>query len=140
MKSEKIAFMAITLVTALAFIEPAIATSVREFQKMTKDDAAAFLVKETEALLVKVKTYDPKLAEKTRNFMLFETNEFGYVKGLGVVLATIDVSEKRRPETMDVVQVETITKVVMRNFWKEQGIVVPNIIFGTNLPPAPAKP
>lgn len=117
----------------------AIATSVREFQAMTRDDKVTLLLKATNDLLTKVKAYDPQLAEQTRDYMLIETNEFGGGKGLGAVLAVVDVSERKRPETMDKIQVETITKVVMQNYWKAQGFTVPASVLGLKDAPASAS-
>jgi len=116
-----------------------LATSVREFQAMTRDEKIALLLKDTNDLLTKVNAYDPQLADKTRSYMLIETNEFGGGKGLGAVLAVVDVSERKRPETMDKVQIETITKVIMRNYWKAQGITVPASVLGLKDAPASAS-
>jgi hypothetical protein len=130
---------ALTAATASVLLV-AHATSVREFEKMPRDEQVLFLAKETDGLLAKVGKYDPALEQKTRAYMFDETNQWGYVKGGGAVLATIDRAEKTRPETLDRLQVETITKVVMRAYWKDQGIVVPKTIFDETNAPTPVKP
>jgi hypothetical protein len=131
------------LLTALAMsgllCSIAVATSVREYQAMRRDEKIAFLVKETNDLLTRVNAYDPQLANKTRLYMLIETNEFGGGKGLGAVLAVVDVTEKKHPETMDKIQVETITKVIMRNYWKKAGVTVPASVLGLKDAPAAAS-
>jgi hypothetical protein len=121
----------------LLFSGQAWATSVREYQAMTTEGKTAFLFKETNDLLAKVKAYDPGLEAKTRYYMLDETNEFGGALGLGAVLDVIDTSEKKRPETMDKLQIETVTKIVFRNYWQSEGIIVPASVLG--LKPAPAS-
>lgn len=116
-----------------------LATSVREYQAMTSDEKTAFLLKETNDLLAKVKAYDPQLEQKTRSYMLDETNQYGVTLGIGAVLSVVDVSEKKRPETMDKVQIETITKVVMRDYWKAQGVTVPASVLGLKDAPPSAS-
>lgn len=118
------------MTVALLYSGQAWATSVREYQNMTQDQKVAFLFKETNALLANVKTYDPGIEAKTRHYMLEETNQYGVFVGTGAVLAIVDVAEKKHPETTDKIQMETITKVVIQNFWKSQNIVVPADVLG----------
>jgi hypothetical protein len=135
MKGVKFFLTAAAMVAAMGFVLfTADATSVREFEKMSFDEQVHFLARETDDLLIKIRQHDPALEKKTRAYMLDETNQWGYVKGGGAVLATIDRAEKTRPETLDKLQVETITKVVMRTYWKQQGLTVPQNIFDD--PPA----
>jgi hypothetical protein len=130
---------ALTTATA-SVLFVASATSVSEFEKMNSDEQNHFLGNTTLDFVAKVRQYDPALAQKTRSFMLEQTNQWGSLFGIGEVLATIDRAEKTRPETLDKLQVETIIKVVMRRYWKEQGITVPQTIFDATNAPAPVKP
>lgn len=134
----------------LASASIVLATSVREYQAMTRDQQVIFLAKEMGDLLEKVKAYDPQLEQKTHYYMLEETNQYGVSVGMGAVLSVIDISERKHPETMDIIQVEATTKFIMEKFWKKQGIVVPDTVLnpkkntsstttGTNAPSPAAQ-
>ena len=129
MKRVKNLLTVAAMVAAIGFVLYAHATSVREFEKISLDGQVHFLGNVTLDLVAKVRKYDPALAQKTQTYMLDETNQWGYIKGEGAVLATIDAAEKKRPDALDKIQVETIVKVVMRSYWKEQGVTVPTNIF-----------
>jgi hypothetical protein len=132
-------FLTVFLAGLVLFSLAAYATSVSEFEKMSFDEQNHFLAKETVDLLNKVKAYDPALEQKTRAYMFDETNQWGIVKGEGAVLAVIADAEKKRPDALDKLQVETITKVVMRHYWKDQGITVPKSIFDDKPASTPEK-
>jgi hypothetical protein len=121
------------------FCSVALATSVREYQNMPDEQKAQFLFKETNDLLARVKAYDPKLEQKTRFYMLDETNAVGGSMGLGAVLDVVSVSVLKRPETMDKAQMETIIKVVIRSYWKSQGITVPASVLSLKEPAVPPQ-
>ena len=108
----------------------ALATSVREYQNMTRDQKIDFLGKETDAIISRVKAYDPQIAKKTRYYMLDEKNSFGGALGLGAVLDVVTVCEQKHPESMDKLQIETITKIIIQNYWKRQRFVVPASVLG----------
>ena len=117
------------------------ATSVREYQQMTNAQKDAFLDNDLLTILSRIKAYDPQLAAKTRYYMLDETNSFGGGLGLGAVLDVVSVCEQKHPESMDKVQIETITKIIIRNYWKREGYVVPASVLGLKekaYPPASA--
>jgi hypothetical protein len=108
----------------------AVATSVREYQQMTMTQKDAFLDKELLEILSRIKAYDPQLAAKTRHYMLDETNSFGGALGLGAVLDVVSVTEQKHPESMDKIQIETATEIIIQNYWKREGYAVPASVLG----------